>query len=107
MTNEFSPRSKTRISKRTLDRDIASIDLTQLWTQALFSRGTYIRVLAYLLNRVPGEIEHLEMGEVDEGRPLQRRQRVVREVQLQQGQRVVVLRSKSQIFNRPSAFFRL
>ena len=33
--------------------------------------------LAYLLNWVPGEIEDLEIGEVDEGRPLQRRQRVV------------------------------
>ena len=51
--------------------------------------------LAYLLNWVPGEIEDLEIGEVDEGSPLQRRQRVVREVQLQQGQRVVVLQCSS------------
>ena len=51
--------------------------------------------LVYLLNWVPGEIEDLEIGEVDEGRPLQRRQRVVREVQLQQGQRVVVLQCSS------------
>ena len=70
------------------------MNLTQPWTRAVFSRGTP----AYLLNGVPGEIEDLEIGEVDEGRPLQRRQRVVREVQLQQGQRVVVLRRNCTLF---------
>ena len=67
------------------------MNLTQPSTHAVFLEGP----LAYLLNWVPGEIEDLEIGEVDEGRPLQRRQRVVREVQLQQGQRVVVLQCSS------------
>ena len=45
------------------------MNLTQPSTHAVFLEGP----LAYLLNWVPGEIEDLEIGEVDEGRPLQRR----------------------------------